>query len=261
MTVNQVIFSRDKYLGVEFNTNKSGKCFIIDYKGNKDVTVMFYEPLYVTKCQLVHLKAGRVVNPLKRTVHNVGYLGIGGFKSYAHSKAYSTWFKMLTRCYCVEMWDFHPTYKDVTVCEEWLNFQNFAKWYYDHPFHDSKDEKGKSYQLDKDLTVSGSRTYSPKTCSFVPQRLNSLLSSCQKVRGELPIGVTKCSKSSKYIAQLNRADVGWKKLGRYSTPVEAFKAYKEVKELYIKASAEKWRGRIDEKVYEFLINYEINIDD
>ena len=43
---------RDELLGREFQTNKSGKCFIIDYKGRNSVTVMFYEPLNIVKCQM-----------------------------------------------------------------------------------------------------------------------------------------------------------------------------------------------------------------
>ena len=40
---------RDELLGKEFETNSCGKCFIIDYKGVNDVTVMFYEPVCTCK--------------------------------------------------------------------------------------------------------------------------------------------------------------------------------------------------------------------
>lgn len=38
-------------------------------------------------------------------------------------------------------------------------------------------------------------------------------------------------------------------------------AYKRVKEDHIKFIAEKWRGRVDENVYEKLMSWEIDIDD
>ena len=39
---------RDELLGKEFETNNSGKCFIIDYKGADNITVMFYDPVFIT---------------------------------------------------------------------------------------------------------------------------------------------------------------------------------------------------------------------
>ena len=52
-----------------------------------------------------------------------------------------------------------------------------------------------------------------------------------------------------------------KYLGRYNTPEQAFLAYKIAKESYIKEVAEKWRDQIDPRVYNTLMNYEVNIDD
>ena len=46
-----------------------------------------------------------------------------------------------------------------------------------------------------------------------------------------------------------------------NTPEQAFLAYKIAKESYIKEVAEKWRDQIDPRVYNTLMNYEVNIDD
>ena len=41
----------------------------------------------------------------------------------------------------------------------------------------------------------------------------------------------------------------------------AFEAYKHAKELHIKTEAREWKGRVSDKVYEALMNWEVSIDD
>jgi len=45
------------------------------------------------------------------------------------------------------------------------------------------------------------------------------------------------------------------------TPIQAFLAYKESKEKLIKTAANKYVGLIETKVYNALIEYEVDIDD
>lgn len=253
--------NKDKYLGVEFETNRSGKCFVVDYNGNRDVTVMFHDPPYLTNCQLIHLKAGNVINPMKRTVFNVGYLGVGSFTSFAHSQAYSTWFKMLTRCYNEAVRFKHPSYKDVTVCEEWHNFQNFAEWCYKQKYFKAVDDRGKIYALDKDILVKGNKVYSPETCCFVPQEINSFLISRKSTRGKYPIGVQLDERAKRFRASISGGSGKTIHLGRFDTADHAFQAYKEAKEALFKKLAEKWDGRVDNEVYQALINYNVSIGD
>jgi hypothetical protein len=73
---------------------------------------------------------------------------------------------MLERCYSGR----YPSYKDVEVCREWHDYQNFAKWYHEQAF----DRAGK-YQLDKDL-LGNSKIYSPETCCLLKDNINQLLS-------------------------------------------------------------------------------------
>ena len=42
-----------------------------------------------------------------------------------------------------------------------------------------------------------------------------------------------------------------------NTPEEAFQAYKQAKETYIKLQAEKWKDQIDVRAYEALMRYEV----
>ena len=43
--------------------------------------------------------------------------------------------------------------------------------------------------------------------------------------------------------------------------IEAFNAYKKAKENYLKELANKWKGKIDPRAYEALMNYEVEITD
>ena len=65
----------------------------------------------------------------KRTVLGIGYVGIGKFSRKANLSSYKMWYHMLERCYSKSYIETNSTYKDVVVCDEWHNFQNFAKWF------------------------------------------------------------------------------------------------------------------------------------
>ena len=51
------------------------------------------------------------------------------------------------------------------------------------------------------------------------------------------------------------------RLGIFKTEIEAFNAYKKAKESFVKEQADKWKDQIDERAYEALMNYEVNITD
>jgi hypothetical protein len=161
---------------------------------------------------------------------------------------------MHRRCYDPKYHEKHPTYKNCKVCKEWNDYQEFAEWYYSH-YYELENE---IMNLDKDILKKGNKIYSPKTCVFVPQRINSLFVKSNKIRGELPIGVTK--HGNKFRAMLNK-DNKLIHLGLYDTVEEAFHAYKHAKEQYIKEVAEEYKGKIDNRLYDALMNYEVEITD
>lgn len=106
------------------------------------------------------MKAGK--DRLAPSVYGIGFMGEGRYKAsinYKTTRQYETWKSMMRRCYSSVSLKARPTYRDCTVCDEWHNFQNFAKWF------DNNYIKG--YELDKDIKVNGNKTYSPCTCMFV----------------------------------------------------------------------------------------------
>ena len=168
---------------------------------------------------------------------------------------YQLWKRMLERCFSESFKQNRPTYKDVTCSKEWLLMTKFIE--------DVSKMKGYGFdgwQLDKDILVKGNKLYSKDDCCFVPQEINLLLTKCDNSRGEFPIGVCFHKRDGKFVAKL--AINGKRKhLGLFSTPIEAFQAYKLAKEDQIKVVAEKWQHMLDNRVFQALMAYEVNIND
>lgn len=168
--------------GSIFETSTSGKVKVIDYRNYKDILVSFVNSGVVVKTNGDRLKKGNIKDPSVPTVYGVGCIGKGEEKTSVRNKTYSTWRNMLRRCYSPSGTNRDATYKDCYVCEEWLNFQTFAKWY-----HNNK--KGEGFHLDKDILGDG-KIYSPSTCEFIPAKLNTIFGENTAQRGKYPKGVS-----------------------------------------------------------------------
>ena len=116
------------------------------------------------------IKKGNIKTPYSKTIYGKGYLGEGKYNINEGGivKSYKVWNSMLQRCYAQEYLNRRPSYNDITVCEDWLEYQNFAEWF----------EKNyiEGYHLDKDLLSKGKKIYSPETCVFLPNDINQFLS-------------------------------------------------------------------------------------
>ena len=136
---------------------------------------------------------------------------------------YNRWKAVLERANCKKLKIKHPTYSDVSVCEDWLRFSKFKAWM------ETQDWEGK--QLDKDLLVVGNKHYSPETCCFISRLTNSFVVERDSCRGALPIGVTLHKKTGKYEAQCNDPFTGKRGyIGLYETPEQAHEAWRKVKQ-------------------------------
>lgn len=229
---------------------------IIEYIDNRNVVVEFLDDThYITTTFMSCVKDGNVKNPYKRTVYG-GYFGEGPYNTRDHSKAYKTWDSMLKRA---NAYLDKPSYYNCSVCEEWLNFQNFAQWYCSYIsllnsdyYHD--------YQLDKDILQWNfpKKIYSPESCCLVPQRVNSALVGLNmKKTNNLPLGVSYNGYGS-YIASIDYNEQRIH-LGTFSTPEEAFKVYRKAKISAIRDVADYYYkdGAILKDIYDRLYNIEI----
>jgi len=116
--------------------------------------------------------------------------------------------------------------------------------------------------IDKDILIKNNKIYSPDTCIFVPNKINSLFTKRQNSRGNFQIGVSIPDKQYiTYKAELNIGNGRKKYIGNYQTPEEAFQAYKIAKEEYIKQVADEYKNRIPKKLYDAMYNYQVEITD
>ncbi len=232
-------------VGEEHKTLQGYTVKIIEYFGAKNCTIQFDDGLIIKKVQYYNLKNGTIVNPYHKSLCNIGFLGVGLYKCTKNNIYYYSWKRMITRCFM---------YKNTSVCEEWCNFQNFAKWFEEN----YNPETMEGWQLDKDILVKNNRVYSPDTCCFVPQEINCLFVRHFSTRGSLPIGVRKSG--NKFCAVFKIKNIS-NYLGTFDTKEEAFQAYKTAKEKNIKEIADEWRNKINLKVYKAMYNYQVEITD
>lgn len=247
----------------EININTFGsKMIIAKYRKYNDIDVYFPEydwTYYHTRYE--HFKNGRIKCPYESRYYDKGYIGDGKYALSMNgidTKVARIWSHMLERCYSNNLHKKYPTYKDCEVCDEWLNFQNFAEWCEKNYY----EIEGERMDLDKDILSKNNKIYSPDTCIFVPSKINSVFAKKNwKTRGDLPTGVSICkNKKQKYHSQC-RIGSCTKHLGYYDTPEEAFMAYKTFKENYIKQIADRYKEYMPEKLYNALYEYEIEYED
>lgn len=244
----------------EINYNNFGSKMIISvYRNTRDIDVYFEEYNWTKHSDYKNFKNGSIICPYERRFKGVGYLGEGKYKFRENNKetrCYHEWMKILERGYSKLWKEKHPTYENVYVCEEWHNFQNFAKWYYNNYY----SINGERMEIDKDILYKNNKIYSPDTCTIVPQRINNLFVKTNSKRGEFPIGVHR-HKNGNYVAQCEFNDSRKRYLGCYSTIEEAFNVYKMEKERYIKQVADEYKSYIPEKLYDAMYKYEVEISD
>ena len=111
--------------------------------------------------------------------------------------------------------------------------------------------------MDKDILKSGNTVYCPEFARFVPQEINSLFLTCNAARGEFPVGVSFVKSRGKFLAQCKIGNGKLKFLGLYDTPEEAFTAYRDFKEKRIKSLARKYHGKIDDCMYDAMMEFEV----
>ena len=249
-------------VGKVYKSKSSGDFKIVKYNDAHNVEIQFLNTGYETSARLDHVKSGNVKDPYVPSVCGVGIVGtkypptISGVQT----KEYVLWQNMLKRCYSDALKKKYPTYEGCEVSENFKSYEYFYEWCHKQ-IGFGVDGNGNSFQLDKDLLIKGNKVYSESTCVFIPQEINTLLIKSTSSRGEHLIGVSWHNTSKAFKARVAKNKGKQEYLGVFNTEIEAFNAYKTAKESFIKEQAEKWKDKIDERAYNALMNYAVDIND
>lgn len=240
-------------VGDVLESNNHGKYKVLAINGYSEVVVEFITTGTIKTVTKTAALNNGITDRLYPSVHGVGCLGYGRYKSRVNNSKsktpeYRCWENMMSRCYYPQA-SRYEAYggKGVTVCEEWLNFQNFAEWF--------EDNYQEGFDLDKDILGDGTE-YSPDVCRFIPQSLNKALTLSPTKLGRrdnnYPEGVYFDKRRLTFVARFGKYY-----LEEFNCVHKAGKAYSKFKTDYIRKLVIGLflSGDLCEDVYEVLINY------
>ncbi len=238
-------------VGRVLDSNNSGKFEIIEIVDSGKIKIKFLGTGFERFAQKCHILTGSV-----RDYSRKSYLGVGVADKGADVKSnvFVAWTSMLSRCYSDRSLKANPSYEGCTVSDYFKKFENFKEWY------ETQTSLFGCGALDKDLLIKGNKIYAEDTCVVIPMEINNLILNSKSTRGYFPVGVHYSERLGKFKASV-RKHGKTQHLGYFKTSEEAFYVYKQEKETYIKDIAEKWKERIDPRVYEALLNYKVEITD
>ena len=245
-------------VGKVCKSKSSGDFKVLKYNDSYEVEIQFLKTGFETSATLGNIRKGYVKDRCLPSVFGVGIVGAkySVRVSGVLTKEYELWKSMLKRCYSDKYKKKYPTYIDCKVSDNFLHYEYFYEW-----CNKQIGFGNEGWHLDKDLLVKGNKVYSEDSCVFIPSELNLLLIKREASRGEHLIGVYWCNTKKAFVTMVNKNKGKREHLGYFNTEIEAFNAYKKAKESFIKEQANKWKGKIDERAYNALMNYTVESDD
>ena len=245
-------------VGVVCKSNLSGDFKIVKYNDKTNVQIQFLKTGYETSARLHNIRKGEVKDPYIPSVFGVGMLGTKypSREGDRNTKEYTLWVNMLQRCYSDTLKKRCPTYEGCEVSNNFKSYEYFYEW-----CNKQVGFRNSGWHLDKDLLIKGNKVYSENTCVFIPTEINTVLVKCTASRGEYLIGVYWHNTNKAFMAQVSKNKGKQECLGYFKTETEAFNSYKKAKEAFVKEQADKWKSQIDERAYEALMNYTVEITD
>ena len=205
------------HIGEVFTTNEGYSAEVID--GGTKMNYCSIKILdWTGEAHYDSIKRGKFKYPYHLSVLDVACIGEGKYKRGSHVKMYRTWLGMLTRVYDESQRHKHPTYKDVSVHKDWLNFQTFGKWFEENYIN--------GWDIDKDLLSGESKIYGPDTCVFIPPSLNNFMTNVKSDNTSGRVGVSWHKRDCVWQANI-RIDNKLKYLGSFNDLEKASDTYKK----------------------------------
>lgn len=233
------------FIGSVFKLTSGRDAVVTEFLPKNRCIINILGTSYYQQCLRFKLSSGEVRDNYFPCVAGVGYFGDGKHKAFANgrsTRAYVVWTHILERCYLSDE-STTPTYREVEVCKEWYNFQNFAEWFYQQQGHNIK-----GWQIEKDIYFFHTRKliYCPESCFFVPRSINNQFLLREADRGELPLGISK--QAGKFYARVqfkNKREHS----PRFVSLQNAVDWYYEKKAQRIRELADEFKELLDEECY------------
>lgn len=230
----------DPVEGQVYTSNNYGDYRILKFINSREVEIEFIETGFKTSVSTGSIRNGAVMDYLlpRKFGH---FIGIGPYNEWNSPIVCTRWKGVNQRVY--------DSGGVLTMSDDWKNFQLFYSWSKDRIGHNNGD-----YELDKDLLVPGNTHYSPETSCYLPCKINSLKFNRYIKEDGLPMGVSVCKLTGKYRVRW-RDQQGVANEIRVQILSEAVQLVADIKKKTINAVAEEYRGVIDERAYQALINW------
>ena len=253
----RLALKKAEYEGKVFKTNNYGDVVVLEYNNTRDVTIKFLNTGNIHKTGTTEIKKGEIRDNEAFPRYMVGVMDIPNElrRGQQIPREYSIWNGVRQRCYNENIRHLNPSYQEVEMSENFKRYSYFKEWCNKQIGFDQD-----GWHLDKDILSKDNKVYSEDTCCFVPPEINSLITKANRIRGKYPIGIYEDKQAGKFKVRIS-VEGKQKHIGRYYCEKEAFNAYKQAKEAYIKEVANRWKGQIDPKVYEALMNWNVEITD
>lgn len=245
----RLIESKSNYEGRIFDTAINGKLLVTEYVNKNTVCVKFLDTGYETVTRMSQIKEGKVRDASK--INTV--MGIASTHGEVtkiegkHVREYVVWRAMLERCYNSND-STNPSYTVCSVSDNFKSFKYFKSWCNKQIGFNQDD-----FQLDKDILSTENKIYSEDTCVFVPREVNMFFAG--KVDNQCT-GIYWHKRDKKWYATISCSGVVTH-LGSFKTEKEAFNVYLSAKIKRGVFLAEKWKDKVDNRVYEALINWNV----
>jgi hypothetical protein len=229
---------------------------VVEYNRADSVKVVFKKTGYeLVTCAINLVNGEDFKDPYHPAKFGVGYCGT---KYPCETKRqYHLWSGMLQRCYASDYSIINYAYRDVFVEDFLHSYENF------YEFVTSLKGFHLGYEMDKDLLIKNNKLYSRESICFIPKIINTAIqggkTNIKKQQG-LPTGVFYRKDSGKYRA-ISGEYGKLKHCGQYDNPIDAFNAYKQSKESYLKELAIQYKDTLDERAFSALMNFNVEITD
>src|SRR5574343_1154571 len=177
----QLAAKKLEYEGKVYTTNRCGDVVVVEYIASNRVLIRFFNTNNERFVGMSELKKGEIRDNETFPVYSIGVMDIPNElrRGVPHPREYSIWNGIRQRCYNENDRHLNPTYKDVTMSDNFLIYSHFKEWCNNKIGFDKIN-----WQLDKDILVKGNKVYSEDTCCFVPAEINTLILKCDRNRGK-----------------------------------------------------------------------------